>query len=176
LDSDHRELPSGLEGSGIYIQGHNRSDDLSMFLKKSVDGLEPEATYLVTFRIDLATNVPGGMMGIGGSPGESVYVKAGATAIEPLVREDLSGWLRMSIHKGNQATEGKDMINLGDIAHPELGESVEGEYKVKSLDNEGRDFQATTDENGSLWFIVGTDSGFEGLTALYYSEISMPLR
>jgi hypothetical protein len=140
-----------------------------------VDGLKPETTYLVTFRIDLVTNVPGDMVGIGGSPGESVYVKAGATALEPLVEEDASGYLRMNIDKGNQATGGKDIINLGHIAHPELGESAEGEYKVKSLDNEGRDFQATTDENGSLWYIVGTASGFEGLTALCYSEISIAL-
>ena len=175
LDSGHRELASGLEGSGIYIQGHNRSDDLFMFLKKRVDGLKPETTYQATFGIDLATNVPEGMVGIGGSPGESVYVKAGATAAEPLVAEDASGYLRMSIDKGNQAQEGQDMINLGHVAHPELATSAEGEYKIKSLDNEGRDFRATTDANGGLWFIVGTDSGFEGLTALYYSRISIVL-
>ena len=28
LDHGHRTLPDGLEGNGIYIQGHNRSDDL----------------------------------------------------------------------------------------------------------------------------------------------------
>ena len=175
LDSGHRELPSGLGGSGIYVQGHNSSDDLFMFLKKRVDGLKPKTTYQVTFRIDLATNVPEGLMGIGGSPGESVYVKAGATVVEPLVAEDVSGYLRMSIDKGNQAQEGKDMINLGHVAHPELAESAEGGYKIKSMDNEERAFHATTDANGSLWFIVGTDSGFEGLTALYYSRISIVL-
>ena len=175
LDSDHRELPSGLEGSGIYIQGHNRSDDLFMFLKKRVDGLKPETTYQVTFRIDLATNVPGGMMGIGGSPGESVYVKAGATVIEPLVDEDASGHLRMNIDKGNQATEGRDMINLGHVAHPELGDSTGEEYKIKSLTNEERPFEVTTDTDGALWLIVGTDSGFEGLTTLYYDQIAIVL-
>jgi len=176
LDSGHRELPSELGGSGIYIQGHNSSDDLFMFLKKKVDGLKPETSYLVTFRIDLATNVAEGMMGIGGSPGESVYVKAGATEVEPLVAEDASDYLRMNIDKGNQAQEGKDMINLGNVAHPELGESGTEKYKIKSLDNEGRAFQVTTDADGGLWFIVGTDSGFEGLTALYYSNISISLQ
>jgi hypothetical protein len=175
LDSGHRELPSGLRGSGIYMQGHNRSDDLFMFLTKRVDGLKPETTYQVIFRIDLATNIPEGLMGIGGSPGESVYVKTGVTAIEPLVEEDASGYLRMNIDKGNQEQEGKDMINLGHIAHPELGESAAGEYKIKSLDNEKHVFQATSNVNGSLWFIVGTDSGFEGLTALHYSRISIVL-
>jgi len=175
LDSGHRELPSGLEGGGIYIQGHNRSDDLFMFLKRQVDGLKPEISYQVSFRIDLATNVPAGLVGIGGSPGESVFVKAGATAIEPLVEEDASGYLRMNIDKGNQGGEGKDMINLGDIAHPELGEAAGEEYKIKTLNSAGRSFEVVTDVDGGLWFIVGTDSGFEGLTALYYSQISVIL-
>ncbi len=47
------------------------------------------------------------MSGIGGSPGESVYVKAGATTEEPLIIEDSDGWLRMNIDKGNQAGEGQ---------------------------------------------------------------------
>jgi hypothetical protein len=174
LDSSHEALPSGLEGSGICIQGHNRSDDLFMFLKKEVGGLKPETAYDATFIIDLATNMPEGAVGIGGSPGESVYVKAGATAIEPLVEEDVSGYLRMNIDKGNQAQEGDDMISLGNIAHPEL-EIAGEEYKIKILDNEERPFEAVTDINGGLWFIVGTDSGFEGLTALYYSRISVSL-
>ena len=40
LDHGHRLLPDGLEGSGVYVQGHN-SDDLFMFLKKQVGGLRP---------------------------------------------------------------------------------------------------------------------------------------
>jgi hypothetical protein len=175
LDYEWSELPDDLEGHGIYMQGHNRSDDLFMFLKRQVDGLKPETAYQVTFVIKLATNVPAGLVGIGGSPGESVFVKAGATAIEPLVEDDASGHLRMNIDKGNQGGEGKDMINLGDIAHPELGESAGEEYKIKTLDSAGRSFEVITDADGSLWLVVGTDSGFEGLTALYYSQISITL-
>ena len=175
LDAGHRELPSGLEGSGVYVQGHNRSDDLFMFLSRKVDGLKPDTKYEVTFQIDLATNVPGGMMGVGGSPGESVYVKAGATAIEPLEKEDASGHMRMNIDKGNQASEGRDMINLGHVAHPELGDSMGDEFKIKSLTNEERSFEINTDADGALWLIVGTDSGFEGLTTLYYDRIAIVL-
>ena len=83
LESGYRSLPDGLEGGGIYVQGHNRSDDLFMFLKRQVGGLVPQATYAVSVSIDLATNVPLGSFGIGGSPGSSVFVKAGASTIEP---------------------------------------------------------------------------------------------
>lgn len=32
--------------------------------------------------------------------------------------------------------------------------------------------EVTTDASGCLWLIVGTDSGFEGLSAFYWSRIS----
>ena len=138
LDSEYRPLPSGLEGNGMYLQGHNRSDDLFMFLKRQVEGLRPETAYSVTVSLDIATNVPAGLVGIGGSPGESVYVKAGVSAVEPLVEEDDAGYLRMNVDKGNQATEGEDMINLGNVAHTEV---TGDEYKIKTLHNQGRPFE-----------------------------------
>ena len=169
LDSGHRALPAGLDGSGMYVQGHNRSDDLFMFLKRQVQGLRPETAYTVTVSIDLATNVPGGLVGIGGSPGESVYVKAGASAVEPIVEEDDAGHLRMNIDKGNQAAEGEAMINLGNVAHAEV---IGEEYKIKTLHNQGRPFEVVSDNEGRTWLIVGTDSGFEGLSSIYFARIT----
>jgi hypothetical protein len=174
LDSDWRELPDDLGGHGIYMQGHNRSDDLFMFLKRQVDGLDPGAAYQATFRLVLANNVPEGMSGIGGSPGESVFVKVGATTVEPDIEEDADGWLRMNIDKGNQAQEGQDMINIGDLANPNIAPETAGAYELMGQNSSGRDFEVTADENGVVWFIVGTDSGFEGLTTLYYDTISGP--
>ena len=72
-----------------------------MFLSRQVDGLEPGTTYRVTISVDVATNVPAASFGIGGSPGESVYVNAGATTIEPAIERDGQDWLRMTINKGN---------------------------------------------------------------------------
>jgi len=176
LDSEWREMPDDLDGNGIYMQGHNRSDDLFMFLKREVDGLEPGATYRATFRLVLASNVPPGLSGIGGSPGESVYVKVGATTIEPLVEEDPTDrWLRMNIDKGNQAQEGEDMINIGDMANPSLTPASAGSYELMEQNSGSREFEVTADEDGVLWFIVGTDSGFEGLTTLYYDTITVGL-
>ncbi len=124
----------------------------------------------------LASDVPPGMSGVGGSPGESVYVKVGATTIEPLVEEDpTDGWLRINIDKGNQAQEGEDMINIGDMANPNLTPASAGSYELMEQTSSGREFEVTADEDGVLWFIVGTDSGFEGLTALYYDTITVVL-
>ena len=169
LAHEHRPLPNGPEGNGIYVQGHNRSDDLFMYLKKQVDGLRPNVAYAVSISIDLATNVSEGLVGIGGSPGGSVFVKAGATTVEPEVVEDSNQYLRMNIDKGNQSRGGESMAVLGDIAHPEV---IDREYWIKTLVNADKPLNVTADGEGRVWLIVGTDSGFEGLTGLYFARIS----
>ncbi len=173
LDYDHSLLPDDLEGGGIYVQGHNRSEDLFMFLKRQVEGLTPKAIYAVSVSIDLATNVPAESLGIGGSPGSSVYVKAGASTIEPDTFES-RGYRRMNIDKGNQATSGKSMVVLGDLAHTEVDE-IDPKYLIKTVDNSDSPLSVEADDEGRIWLIVGTDSGFEGLTALYYARISYEL-
>ncbi len=132
MDSGHRPLPEGLEGTGIYIQGHNRSDDLFMYLKRRADSLVPMASHEVAVTVELATNATLGLFGIGGSPGESVFVKAGASTVEPATLIDRIGHYRMPIDKGNQARSGTQMVVIGDLAHPDVSDS---EYRIKTLDN-----------------------------------------
>ncbi len=150
LDSGWGSLPSGLKGNPIYLSGHNYSDDLFMFLKKQVEGLKPNTTYQAEFSIDLASNTPEGMMGIGGSPGESVFVKACVTTNEPEIITDDQGWLRMNIDKGNQASEGEDMINLDTLANPniDLDTFTGEEYALMTLTGEGRSFEVVSDDQG----------------------------
>jgi heat shock protein HslJ len=174
LHGDRSELPGDLFGYGYRLQGSNHSDDLFMFIKARVDGFTPGAIYDVAVAIDLATAVPEGLMGIGGSPGESVYLKAGVTANEPTVLEDDSGYLRMNIDKGQQAQGGADMLVLGHIAYA-ADDSDGGEWQIKRLDNDDQSFRVTVGEDGALWFIAGTDSGFEGLTDVYFNAIAITL-
>jgi hypothetical protein len=39
----------------------------------------------------------------------------------------------------------------------------------------GKPIHATADPDGRLWLMVGTDSGYEGLTRLYYTGIRVTL-
>ena len=168
LESGIRTLPDDLDGYGFYLQGHNRSDDLFMYITKQVTGLLPNTTYQIIYSIDLATDVPAGMMGIGGSPGESVYVKVGGSTIKPVTEEKDDGLIYINIDKGNQASEGGDMVNIGNLA----SEKTDGsQFVIESLSI--KDFETTTDSDGNLWLIVGTDSGFEGLSTVYYAQIEV---
>ena len=117
LTSGHRSLPAPLASeSGLFISGVNRSDDLFMFFKASVGGLVPGARYAVTAGAEIATHVPAGCIGVGGAPGESVWIKIGASDEEPLpVLED--DWLRMNIDIGVQSNSGKNAQVLGNVAN-----------------------------------------------------------
>jgi len=164
----HDQLPSNLGmGKGLMLSGTNYSDDLFMFVKKKITGLMPATEYQIGFEIEFATNAPKNSVGVGGSPGESVYLKAGASAVEP-GKVAANGYYEMNIDKGNQLSGGKDMILVGNIASP----SPSSEYNVVDRSN-SVSFKTTTNSEGELWLIVGTDSGFEGTTTLYYTKIGV---
>lgn len=164
----HSTLPATLgETNGAYkISGNNHSDDLFMFIKRKVTGLQPNTNYKVDMLVEFATNIPDGTFGVGGSPGESVYIKGGATAQEPDREVDSLNWYRMTIDKSNQAQGGEDMVLLGDFSNDTDLE----EYVLKSVTND-EIFTATSDGNGEIWLIVGSDSGFESTTTIFYNRI-----
>ncbi|MCH7783639.1 hypothetical protein IID62_11300 [candidate division KSB1 bacterium] len=172
LTYENTSLPINLgsEIPALMISGDNHSDDLFMFAKKKIGGLNPKTKYRVTFELEFATNASVECIGVGGSPGSSVYIKAGVTLIEP---DKITGpqFYTMNIDKGNQASEGTDTINLGVFGHP--GPCENDIYELKKVDNLTDTFEVVTDETGELWIMVGTDSGFEAITTIFYNSLTI---
>jgi hypothetical protein len=168
LDFSQTYLPTPLDISmeSLKITGVNRSDDLFMFIKKKLTGLSPNTHYNINFNIQFATNAAKNSTGVGGSPAHSVYLKAGATLNEPLSLLQNDGMMRMNIDKSNQSNNGKDMIVLGDLSNG----LNSNEWALVERSNSSS-FSFTTDEHGTAWIIIGTDSGFEGKTTLYYYRL-----
>lgn len=167
-------LPEGLGGHGMRMSGNNHSDDLFMFLRRRVAGLRPSTCYRADYRLILATNASTGCIGVGGAPGEAVFVKAGASTVEPvpLIAED--GNYRLNVDKGNQAQGGRDAVVVGDLANGDT-DCANPSYRLKRLANEPGSLDATSDKDGALWLFVGTDSGFEATSTPFYSEIAISL-
>lgn len=172
LEFGHSFLPAPLEitQGSLKLSGINYSDDLFMFVKREVSGLMPNREYRLNFDVEFATDVADGMVGIGGSPGESVYVKVGATPNEPQKSTDEEGWYRLDIDKGNQAQGGDDMVVIGNFANG----TDENVYTLKTLSNTSP-IRATTSSAGTLWLLFGTDSGFEGRTTIYINRIEVEM-
>lgn len=170
LEFDHATLPDPLSQSkgALRQTGNNHSDDLFMFIKRKITGLIPNREYDIYFDIRIASNAPEGSVGIGGSPAESVFIKAGAVKEEPEKTVNEDGYYRMDIDKGNQSQPGMDMINIGNFSN----ETDKDVYTIVQRQNTDT-FKATASANGELWLIIGTDSGFEGTTTIYYESISV---
>ena len=161
------EVPIPKAGKGIFISGNNRSDDLFMGYIKKLEGFTAGETYHFSVSFKLATNVEGGLVGAGGAPGESVTVKCGIVSIEPKAANE-SGYFRMNIDTGAQSNGGKDMTVVGDMAKTENNRP--GEYEFNEFSAE---FDTIANENGEVYLIIGTDSGFESTTAYYLDDISV---
>ena len=172
---DYGYVDSPLGGKALMLSSMNRSDDTFMFIKKqltSADGLSPNTAYLVTIEVTFASNAPAGAVGIGGPPGEAVYVKVGASAIEPSPVDD-NGFYTLTVDKGSQSEGGRDAVVVGNVA--KLVNDDFETYELKTLANQDNPLEVTTDADGNMWIFAGTDSGFEGLTTLYYTEVNITL-
>ncbi len=172
LESDYRALPAPLDTSrrALYISGNNHSDDLFMFWKGQIVGLAPNTSYRVRFEVEFATNAPAGCVGVGGSPGESVWVKAGASQAEPEA-VDVGGFFQMSIDKGNQAIGGEKALVLGDVASSQTCGQGQPQWEIKQLTSGAETITVTAVGDGRVWLLMGTDSGFEATTSLYYTRL-----
>lgn len=170
LDFSRETLPAPLniEKYALKISGKNHSDDLFMFIKRKISGLQPNTTYQLEFDINFASKAPTNAVGVGGAPGEGVTMKAGASVIEP-VKVASNGFYFMNIDKSNQRNRGKDMDTIGHIGVSDTTTV----FTLISRTNANRPFIITTDANGEVWVCIGTDSGFEATTTLYYNRIAL---
>jgi hypothetical protein len=175
----NRPEPLNTGHKALMLAGSNASDDLFMYVKKELgpdDGIEPETTYQLRFIVEVATDAPAGAVGIGGPPGEAVWFKVGAATAEPVpVEEESMGgqYILLNLDKGYQNDDGENAIRVGDAA--KLYNDEFYVYEPKIVDNKQKPLEVTSDAEGRLWIFVGTDSGFEGRTVLYYNSITVEL-
>jgi hypothetical protein len=173
-----RALPEEIDAnrSAYFMQSMNRSDELFMFLKREVtseDGIEPNQLYTIQYDIRFASNAASGCVGVGGSPGESVYLKAGGSTDEPLAVLE-NGDIRLSADKGRQADSGRDAGVTGTIAN---GRTCDQHSQYVRLHRTyAHPHVVRTDDRASLWLLIGTDLGYEGLTGLYYESVAVRIQ
>jgi hypothetical protein len=175
--AEHRRLPPPLDNRfGLLVGGTNRSDDLFMFIWREVSGLVPGQRYRVDTEVLIATNVPPNCVGVGGSPGEAVVIKAGASPVRPAKALSTSpgslNTFRVNFEKDAAplTVGGNQVFTIGDFAGGG-GTCTAGIYALKTLRSAAdRMPTLTADANGRLWIVIGTDSGFEARTEIYYLE------
>ncbi len=160
----------GTNKKSMMLSGNNHGD-LFMFMKKKITGLTPNKDYTIVFEVELASNAPKGVDSNGGAPGEAVFLKAGASGTEPK-RVIEGAAFALNVDKGIQADPGETTVLLGDISVA----ADTKEYTLITRDNASMSdypFVAKSNSKGELWLLVGTDSGFDGVTTIYYTKVNV---
>jgi len=174
------ELPEEIgPGHGLFIAGNNLSDDLFMFIKRALgaaEGVGVGTKYAAVIEVDFATNAPAGAVGIGGPPGEALWVKVGAAVEEPvpvIIQVGHVPYYVLSVDKGAQNDDGRHAVRVGDGA--KSSDEWDWSYEIKTMSNANRPLAVETGPDGVLWVFAGTDSGFEGRSELYYARVKVTL-
>jgi len=158
-------IPGQSNSQALFINGSNRSDDLFMGFSKQLDGLKKDTLYHFTLSFVLGTSAEACSIGIGGSPADSVYMKAGFVNEEPKVAFDENMIFRLNIDKGNQSEGGLTLPVVSTMAKAEG--SKEG-YGLKTIKVE---IDLKSNADGSVYLVIGSDSGYEGLTRYYLDDV-----
>jgi len=175
LNSGIKNLPEPLDQAkkAFMLSGNNHSDALQMWLVKQLSGLAPESKYSIETEVELASKYPDGSVGIGGSPGNSVYlVSKFATQGYTLEKGKTEGEnIKLVLKKVEAVHESVMEIDLGDVSI----NSDQYVYKLITRKKSSDTNVVITDKDGKLWTVVGTWSGFEGISSLYYTRIKFTL-
>jgi hypothetical protein len=183
FDSGIRPLPPELHAgaNGFYVQGNNeRNFDLFMYVRRRLgpaDGIRDNQAYLVGYRITLASNAGNNCLPTVGAPGESVFLKAGAAPDMPLaVVKD--GRYRLSVDKGEVNMGGKHASVVGTIANGLACKDFASPAAVPYVSikrSHTHPMPVRSNGKGELWLLVGSESAYGALTALYYEQIEVEL-
>jgi len=178
LTFEHGSLPEPWQDlSGLRVSGNNRSDDLMMVVMRPVDGLQPETRYNVDLEMQFATSVPSGCAGVGGAPGESVFMRLGAANEKPEFTV-IDGYRRATLDLGQQASPGERALSVGNMANgadEEYCSGTDAPWRLKRVSTAGQEFSVTSDETGRIWVYGLSDSGFEATTTWYLTEFVVRL-
>jgi hypothetical protein len=174
-----RLLPPEVGGRPAwYLSGWNYSDDLFLFLTRRLtpaDGIVANQNYIVTTTVTFATNAGPGCVGIGGAPGESVFLKIGAAPVEPAPRLIDDHYIGNTADKGNQAQSGVHASMAGTLtAEVELPCGMNAPFTTV-VRQHSHNYAIASSAEGDLWLLFGIDSGFEGFNQIYVQHIEVAL-
>ncbi len=173
LTSGLANLPGPLDQTrkAFMLSGNNHSDALQMFLVKQLSGLMPNTSYAVENQVELASKYPEGSVGIGGSPGNAVHLVSKFSRNGYSLEKSKGSNIQFVISKAENIPESYLDLELGDVSI----KSEEYVYQLISRSVSSGTSVVKTDNNGRLWAVIGTWSGFEGITSLYYTKIKITL-
>jgi hypothetical protein len=172
-DVEHIHTISPIQGASkaLYMSGTNESSSLLLYTTRKVNGLLPKTIYKGKFTVTFASDTPAGCAGVGGSPGESVWLIGAVTDIKPENTQQ-GDTVQLNISRGNQSTEGDSSAVLGTIGVPDIPCTANNRQAVIKTLGPSKWISFRTDDTGSAWILVGIDSGVWGNSRIWLENIT----
>ncbi len=169
-------LPDPLDQSrrALVICGNNVDEDLFMYYRRKIDGLEPGRDYLISFTLEIASDAPRGCMDRCGKYSGGAALLAGASQEEPEPIE-VEGSHRFPLEKGRPAWDEQTVVLLGNATAGHMDCSDNAPYELQRFGTGSTRVKATAGPTGELWLFFGTDSQVPGTTRLYYTRLTLGL-
>lgn len=165
LTAEHAKIPvQGSNSNGIMMKYENTRNNLFMYISKKfskLEDLKANTKYKIRLSFYIATNQKDDRR----RSSQKVYIKAGATNIEPNNYID-KGLKLINLDKGNLARGGEDIKILGE-ATKEKNEKDDS-FQFKSFDTL---LDVITNDKGEAWIVLGADCGVDGTCTMYFTDV-----
>jgi hypothetical protein len=173
LEFNNTFLPLPLDQNikSLKVSGNNHSDDLFSAIFRKFENLQPNKQYLISFNIDIASNALIDGAGAGGDPNLSLGA-GGINYLPSSVKDNFNSYRPNFISKIQSGLSNDVFKIIGKIG---ASDTYPTPYKIINRNNTGNPFKITTNSNGEFWLMIATDSGFEGITTLYYKSINIKI-
>lgn len=151
---------------GLLLRADNYSNYIFMYVIKKVDSLnlKPNTSYNITLTFDLATSVPSNLLEYGGTPGQTIFIKAAFLNSSP----NITTFANHPLIGNLSDVFINSLENIGNIAKSDSSNDMS--FKIKNFQYKSA---ITTDNEGSFWTLIGVDSQFEIPLELYLSNIQI---
>jgi len=170
VEQVHAVVPIPGASKALYMGATNLSDDLLLYATRKVTGLVPNATYTGRFTVTFASDAPAGCAGVGGSPGESVWLIGAVSPTKPETTQ-LGEDIRLNISRGNQSTAGDSSDVLGTVGVSGIPCTSDNRQAAFKTLGPGKWIPFRTDATGSAWILIGLDSGFEAYSRIWLQSV-----
>lgn len=173
LDSGFVAAPDEIGGGTAFmLTGVNRSDDLWMSMSAPVESLSATTAYELSVRVVVATNAPSNCPGVGGAT-SALTLKVGAIDRVP-TRSRVGDDYTPNYDKGAQIEGGTELSVVSEQLGNARGCEEEARYETLEFTHT-HPTPVTSSVDGKLWVVLGTDSGYEGLSRLLYRRVEIKL-
>jgi len=168
-------ISTGQSRNGLFISGSNKGSGLSFFLKKEITNLSPNKLYRLRFRIDVVTNIsaiPADAANKSAQNESGINMLAGGLSFEPNIigNSPLTGLLEANFNSQLSSKTGErssDIINLGPLQH----QKADNQFYQTQFDNIDAPFLARTNNNGTLWLLMGFQATKPENFEIYFSSV-----